>query len=108
MAIERQRIEANLRAALERNQLLLKEVNHRVNNSLVLVASMLHLKSLTVGDEVKVHLPTASPLSPVPISVFTRLRSSRKLTLALTLKISAKTFQNRCPIAFFREVKNWN
>jgi two-component sensor histidine kinase len=60
MAIERQRIEANLRAALERNQLLLKEVNHRVNNSLALVASMLHLKSATVNDEVKVHLDEAS------------------------------------------------
>ena len=60
MAIERQRIEANLRAALERNQLLLKEVNHRVNNSLALVASMLHLKSATVDDEVKVHLDEAS------------------------------------------------
>jgi two-component sensor histidine kinase len=60
MAIERQRIEANLRAALERNQLLLKEVNHRVNNSLALVASMLHLKAATVDDEVKVHLEEAS------------------------------------------------
>ena len=60
MAIERQRIEANLRAALERNQLLLKEVNHRVNNSLALVASMLHLKAATVDDEVKVHLDEAS------------------------------------------------
>jgi two-component sensor histidine kinase len=60
MAIERQRIEANLRTALERNQLLLKEVNHRVNNSLALVASMLHLKSATVDDEVKVHLDEAS------------------------------------------------
>ena len=60
MAIERQRMEANLRAALERNQLLLKEVNHRINNSLALVASMLHLKSATVDDEVKVHLDEAS------------------------------------------------
>ena len=60
MAIERQRIEANLRAAVERNQLLLKEVNHRVNNSLALVASMLHLKSATVSDEVRLHLDEAS------------------------------------------------
>jgi two-component sensor histidine kinase len=60
MAIERQRIEQNLRAAVERNQLLLKEVNHRVNNSLALVASMLHLKSATVSAEVKVHLDEAS------------------------------------------------
>lgn len=60
MAIERQRIEHNLRLAVERNQLLLKEVNHRVNNSLALVASMLHLKSATVSAEVKVHLDEAS------------------------------------------------
>jgi two-component sensor histidine kinase len=60
MAIERQRIEHSLRAAVERNQLLLKEVNHRVNNSLALVASMLHLKSSTVSDEVKLHLDEAS------------------------------------------------
>jgi two-component sensor histidine kinase len=60
MAIERQRIEANLRAALERNQVLLKEVNHRVNNSLALVASMLHLKSATVDDDIKAHLDEAS------------------------------------------------
>jgi two-component sensor histidine kinase len=60
MAIERQRIEQSLRAAVERNQLLLKEVNHRVNNSLALVASMLHLKSATVSDEVKLHLDEAS------------------------------------------------
>jgi two-component sensor histidine kinase len=45
MAIERQRIEANLRAALDRQQLLLREANHRVNNSLQIVASMLHLQS---------------------------------------------------------------
>ncbi len=60
MAIERQRIEASLRSALERNQLLLKEVNHRVNNSLALVASMLNLKSATVDDDVKIHLAEAS------------------------------------------------
>lgn len=60
MAIERHRIEGNLRAALERNQLLLREVNHRVNNSLALVASMLHLKAATVSDDIKAHLDEAS------------------------------------------------
>src|ERR1700693_2365437 len=38
----------------------LKEVNHRVKNSLALVASMLHLKSATVDDDVKAHLDEAS------------------------------------------------
>jgi two-component sensor histidine kinase len=60
MAIERQRIEQQLRLAAERNQLLLKEVNHRVNNSLAIVASMLHLKAATVNEEVKAHLDEAS------------------------------------------------
>lgn len=60
MAIERQRIEQSLRAAVERNHLLLKEVNHRVNNSLALVASMLHLKAAAVSAEVRVHLDEAS------------------------------------------------
>ena len=45
MAIERQRMEANLRDALDRQQLLHREANHRVNNSLQIVAAMLHLQS---------------------------------------------------------------
>ena len=60
MAIEHQRIEQQLRLAAERNQLLLKEVNHRVNNSLAIVASMLHLKATTVNEEVRAHLDEAS------------------------------------------------
>ncbi|HEY1364519.1 MAG TPA: histidine kinase dimerization/phosphoacceptor domain -containing protein [Xanthobacteraceae bacterium] len=45
MAIERQRMERDLRASLDRHQLLIKEANHRVSNSLQIVASMLHLQS---------------------------------------------------------------
>ena len=45
MAIERERHERNLNAALERHQFLLKEMNHRVKNSLTIVGSMLHLQS---------------------------------------------------------------
>jgi two-component sensor histidine kinase len=45
MAIERQRIERHLREAIERQQVLLKEVNHRVNNSLQIVATMLHMQA---------------------------------------------------------------
>jgi two-component sensor histidine kinase len=45
MAIERQRMELNLRDALDRHQVLLKEVNHRVNNSLQIVSAMLHLQA---------------------------------------------------------------
>jgi two-component sensor histidine kinase len=45
MAIERQRYERDLRAAVERYEVLMQEVNHRVNNSLQLVMSMLKLQA---------------------------------------------------------------
>lgn len=45
MAIERQRQEQALKAALERQQVLLQEINHRVKNSLHLVAAMLRLQA---------------------------------------------------------------
>ena len=50
MAIERQRIEANLRASLEQRELLLKELDHRVSNSLQVVMSMLHLQAGSTAD----------------------------------------------------------
>ena len=45
MAIHRQRMERKLTDALTRQQLLAKEVNHRINNSLQIVATMLHLQT---------------------------------------------------------------
>jgi two-component sensor histidine kinase len=61
MAIERQRQESSLKTALERQQALLREVNHRVKNSLAIVASMLHLQARAVGDAgLTVHLEEAS------------------------------------------------
>jgi two-component sensor histidine kinase len=61
MAIERQRMEGNLRQALDRQQLLIKEVNHRVNNSLSIVASMLHLHaSVAESQDVRHELHEAS------------------------------------------------
>ena len=51
MAIERDRHERNLKAALNRQQLLLKEMNHRVKNSLSMASSMLRLQSADIGDE---------------------------------------------------------
>jgi two-component sensor histidine kinase len=50
LAIERERREQNLKAALERQEMLLHEVSHRVKNSLAIVASMLKLQSTSVGD----------------------------------------------------------
>ena len=51
MAIERQRMELNLRRALERQQMLAHEVNHRVNNSLQIVAGMLQLHAAGANSE---------------------------------------------------------
>lgn len=50
MAIEQQRYQRKLQAALDRHQVLLKEVNHRVKNSLQVVSSMLHLQANAVND----------------------------------------------------------
>lgn len=50
LAIERQRYDHELRVALEHQQVLLKEINHRVKNSLQLVSSMLNLRASSQGD----------------------------------------------------------
>jgi two-component sensor histidine kinase len=51
MAIEREREERKLRAALARNESLLREMNHRVKNSLAIVGGMLRLQANDVEDE---------------------------------------------------------
>lgn len=61
MAIERERHERRLNAAVERQQLLLKEIHHRVKNSLQLVAGMLSLQTADGADpELKRQLQEAS------------------------------------------------
>src|ERR1700684_3861232 len=50
MAIEQQKYQRKLQAALDRHQVLLKEVNHRVKNSLQVVSGMLQLQANSVGD----------------------------------------------------------
>src|SRR5215218_166329 len=50
MAIERERHARNLEAALGRHQVLLKEMDHRVKNSLMIVTSMLQLQARDIGD----------------------------------------------------------
>src|SRR4249920_2654784 len=49
MAIERERYERQLKAALERQQILTNEISHRVKNSLQVVSGMLHLQASAVG-----------------------------------------------------------
>lgn len=61
MAIERQRYELQLKAALDRQQILVKETSHRVKNSLQMVSAMLRLQANTVGDDtLREHLAEAS------------------------------------------------
>jgi two-component sensor histidine kinase len=51
MAIEQQQYQRKLQAALDRHQILLREVNHRVKNSLQVVSSMLQLQANAEGDQ---------------------------------------------------------
>src|SRR4249919_4216280 len=61
MAIERQRHERQLKTALDRHQVLLKEISHRVKNSLQIVSGMLHLQASSVHDDaLRAHLAEAS------------------------------------------------
>src|SRR6185437_8019162 len=50
MAIERERHERHLKAAVDRHEVLLKEINHRVKNSLTIVATMLRLQATKMND----------------------------------------------------------
>ena len=61
MAIEQQKYQGQLKEALDRHQVLIKEVNHRVKNSLQFVSSMLHLQAKAAGNpELRAHLNEAS------------------------------------------------
>src|SRR5215469_8404483 len=61
MAIERQRSERRLKDALDRHQILLKEITHRVKNSLQIVSGMLRLQANSVdNDALRAHLAEAS------------------------------------------------
>ena len=61
MAIERQRFERDLKTALARHEVLLREVDHRVKNSLQLVVSILRLQGDGADQpEVRRHLQEAA------------------------------------------------
>jgi two-component sensor histidine kinase len=82
MAIHRQRAEGKLTAALDRQQLMAKEVNHRVNNSLQIVASMLHLQtSATNNIEVQHALRDASSRIAAIARAHQRLYSSDQIDI---------------------------
>src|SRR5262245_58788524 len=81
MAIEQQQYQRKLQAALDRHQILLKEMNHRIKNSLQVVSSMLQLQAGAVGDaalsdglnEASTRISAvAVPMSVSPIKRITR------------------------------------
>jgi two-component sensor histidine kinase len=87
MAIERHRSETNVQQALDRQQMLLKEINHRVNNSLQIVSGMLHLQSsITKNEDVRYELGAASSRIGAIARAHQRLYSSNQIQ---TLDLSA-------------------
>ncbi len=61
MAIEREKRELQLTAALERHQFLQKEMNHRVKNNLSIIVSMLNLQARdNTSPELAAHLGEAA------------------------------------------------
>src|SRR5262245_39804920 len=65
MAIERQRREAALKAALDYHKVLVNEINHRVKNSLQLVAAMINLRAGTEGDPEDILREASSRISVI-------------------------------------------
>jgi two-component sensor histidine kinase len=65
MAIERQRREAALKAALDYHKVLVDEINHRVKNSLQFVAAMINLRAETGGDPADVLRQASSRIAVV-------------------------------------------
>ena len=80
MAIERQRFERDLKAALARHEVLLREVDHRVKNSLQLVVSFLRLQGDGADQpEVRHHLQEAAGRISAIARVHQRLNQSAKI-----------------------------
>jgi two-component sensor histidine kinase len=81
MAIERQRVERDLKAALEQQELLMQEGNHRVTNSLQLVASMLSLQSSSASTpELREQLQEAVSRISAIARAHERLYRTRKIS----------------------------
>jgi two-component sensor histidine kinase len=80
MAIERHRVEESLRKALDRQKTLMKEVNHRVNNSFQIIASMLVLhSSASQSADVRHELRQASSRIAAVARVHRRLYSGDEI-----------------------------
>ena len=81
-AIERQRVERDLREALDHHKLLIKEISHRLNNSLQLVSGMLHLQAGAADDhKVRAQLNEASNRITAIARVHRRLYQSDQIAI---------------------------
>ena len=102
----KERAEAELRASRDRFEalaaeraLLMREVNHRVGNSLQIIAALLHLQSSAAGsDEVKTALAGANRRVMAVAQVHRRLYTSDDVqSVALDLYLSALVEDLRGP-----------
>jgi two-component sensor histidine kinase len=101
MAIERERSENHIKEALGRQEILLKEINHRVNNSLQIVSGMLHLQSsITKNEDVRYELGAASNRIGAIARAHQRLYSSNeihKLDLSAYLREVCRDLESAIP-----------
>jgi len=80
MAIECERYERHLKAAVAEQKVLLQEINHRAKNSLQLVGSMLHLQARVVDDpKLSEHLTNASNRVQAVGRLYDRLSQEARL-----------------------------
>jgi two-component sensor histidine kinase len=80
MAIERQRFERDLQAAIEHQEVLLQEGNHRVTNSLQLVSSMLSLQAAGADAGMRAQLQDAVSRISAIARAHQRLYQTRQIT----------------------------
>jgi two-component sensor histidine kinase len=80
MAIERQRFQRDLEAAIEHQEVLLQEGNHRVTNSLQLVSSMLSLQAAGADADMRAQLQDAVSRISAIARAHQRLYQTRQIT----------------------------
>jgi two-component sensor histidine kinase len=107
MAIERQRHENKLKAALEHQEVLLKEINHRVKNSLQVVAGMLFLqaKGEENGELAQELQQAASRVTAIARAHERLYRSTDIASIDLAVYLSdictdLNELASKCPVSF--------
>ena len=104
----RDKADLEMRQALERSDLLLREVNHRVANSLALVAGMVHMQSMLVSKEAQDVLAETHARIMAIAGVHRRLYTSEDVTSvrldeylqALIIDLESSTVNRGCALTF--------